>query len=129
MSVEVRVPEEELTGFSDQARTLLKEATAEFATDLIVEANRIETGQNSAAGPPEVTRGMVDSAIIVVRRGLGVPKKNWKTKVLRVLAAVLPLGVGVMYDKEALQGGIYLLLFITLIAAAILAVTISTTSE
>ena len=129
MSVEVRIPDDGLTGFSEQAQKLLKEATAEYATDLIEEANRIEAGRNSTSGPPEVTRGMVDDARVLLRRGLGVPRRGWGSKVLRVLAAVLSLGVGVSYSKSGLQNSGYPLSFILLVAAAILAVTISTLRE
>lgn len=129
MSVEIQIPEDGLTGFSQQARERLKEATAEYATDLIEEANRIEAGRNSTSGPPEVTRGMVDDARVLLRRGLNVARKDWGSKTLRVVAAVLSLCVGVMYDKDALQDSGYLLLFILLVAAAILAVTISTLRE
>ena len=50
-------------------------------------------------------------------------------KVLRVVAAVLALVVGIMYDKTRLQDGVYMSLFILLIAATIITVTISTLKE
>ncbi|MGJ8698242.1 MAG: hypothetical protein ACSHYF_18115 [Verrucomicrobiaceae bacterium] len=107
----------------------LKGATAEYATDLIEEANRIETGRNSAGGTPEVTRGMVNDAKVLLRRGLGVPKKSMGVKILRVIAAVLSLAVGIMYDETKLQSGGYMALFVLVVAAAILTVTISTIKE
>lgn len=129
MSLDIRIPESDLAGFSEQAQGRLKEATTKYATDLIEEANRIETGRNSTSGPPEVTRGMVDDAEVLLRRGLNAPKKSWFSRILRVIAAVLSLGVGVMYDGTALQDSGYLLLFILLVAAAIFAVTMSTLRE
>ena len=129
MSLEIQIPENDLTGFREQAHARLKEATTKFATDLIEEANRIETGRNSTSGPPEVTRGMVNDAEVLLRRGLSAPKKSWISKIFRVIAAVLSLGVGIMYDGTALQDSGYLLLFILLVAAAIFAVTMSTLRE
>ena len=129
MSLDIQIPENDLAGFSEQAQGRLKEATTKYATDLIEEANRIETGRNSTSGPPEVTRGMVNDAEVLLRRGLSAPKKSWFTRILRVIAAVLSLGVGIMYDGNALQDSGYLLLFIVLVAAAIFAVTMSTLRE
>ncbi len=130
MSVEIRIPDDDLTGFSEQARELLKEATAEYATNLVEESNRIEAGRNSTSGPPEITRGMVDDARVLLRRGLGMPRKGWGSKVLRILAAVSSLAVGVSYNKSELQNsGGYLLFFILLVAVAILAVTVATLKE
>ena len=129
MPVDIQIVDDDLKGFSGEARDHLKKATAEYATDLIEEANRIEAGRNSTGGPPEVTRGMVNDAKVLLRRGLGAPKKSWGLRILRVIAAVLSLGVGVMYDETKLQSGGYMLLFILAIAAAILTVTISTIKE
>jgi hypothetical protein len=129
MPLDIRIPDDDLTGFSDQAKERLKEATSEYVTDLIEEANRIEAGRNPTSGPPEVTRGMVNDAKVLLRRGLGAPKKSWGPRILRVFAAVLSLCVGIMYDETKLQSGGYMLLFILAVTAAILAVTISTLKE
>ena len=129
MPEQIEIADDKLAGFSAQARTRLKDAVAEYATDLIEEANRIEAGRNSTTGPPEVTRGMVIDAKDLLRRGLGVPKKRWGFKILRVVAVILSLVVGIMYNETALQDSGYLLLFILVVAAAILAVTLSTLRE
>ena len=129
MPVEIQITEDKLGGFSEEARTHLKAATTEYATKLIEEANRIEAGRNSTNGRPEVTGGMVNDAQLLLGRGLVAPKKSWRSKILRVAAAVLSLVAGVMYDTAQLQEGSYLLLFILVVAVAILAVTISTLRE
>lgn len=129
MSLKIDIPEDNLTGFSQQARLRLKEATAEYATELIEEANRIEAGRNSTRGPPEVTRGMVDDAGLLLRRGLSAQRKGWKSKITRIVAVVLSLCVGILYNDAALQNSAYLLIFVLLVAAAILAATISTLIE
>jgi len=96
---------------------------------LIKEANRIEAGRNTANGPPEITQGMVNDAVVAQRHGLGVIQTNWWSKVLRILAAILSLIVGFMYDPIALQQQIYLVIFVLLIACAILTMTISILKE
>ena len=96
MTIELQIPESNLKGFSDQEKNRLKEATSDYASDLIEETNRIEAGRNPTEGPPEVTRGMVSDATVLLRRGLGAPKKRWELRVLRIVAAVLSLMVGIM---------------------------------
>ena len=129
VALDIRIPKDNLTGFSEQAQERLSAATTKYATDLIEEANRIETGRNSTSGPPEVTRGMVNDADVLLRGGLSTPKKSRISRILRVIAAVLSLGVGVMYDGTRLQDSGYMLLFILLLAVAIIAVTMSTLWE
>ena len=128
MSIDIKISDDTLSGFSDEAQTRLRDATVEYATDLIEEANRIEAGSNSTNGPPEVTGAMVNDARVVLRRGLA-PKKSWGPKILQVMATVLSLAVGVMYDAVQLREGGYLLLFIFVVAAAILTVTLSILRE
>ena len=129
MPVEIEIPESSLTGFTGQAREHLKDTVVTYANDVIEEANRLEAGSNSASGPPEVTRSMVNGAEVLVRHGLGTSRSALKSKILRVVAAVLSLSVGVLYNEESLQDRGYLLLFILLVAAAILTVTVSTLRE
>ena len=130
MPVEIEIPEASITGFSDPARECLKDTLMTYASDVIDEANRLEAGSNSASGPPEVTRSMVKDAELFVRRRLGTPKRGLPSRALGVAAVVLPLAVGVAYDKHSLQTSSgYLLGFILLLAIAVLAVTLSKLRE
>lgn len=129
MPLDIQIPDDDLKGFTHEAQDHLKRATGEYATDLIEEANRIEAGRNSTGGPPEVTRGMVNDAKVLLRRGLGAPKKSWGLRMSRVVAAVLSLCAGIMYDVTKLQNGWYMTFFILVVTGAILMVTISTLKE
>jgi hypothetical protein len=129
MSINIEISDEDLTGFSDQARESLKGAVLEYSSELIEEANRLEAGRNPTQGTPEVTRGMVNDAKIFIRRGLGSPKKSWGLRILRIVSAVLSLAVGIMYNQTKLQDSAYLFFFILVVAGTILAVTISTLKE
>ena len=129
MPVEVIVPDSELVGFSDNAKSHLKGAMGRYASELITEANRVESDRNRTNGTPEITQGMVDDADIVMRRGIRTAKTSIWIKILRIVSAVLALAVGVMYDQNQMQNGIYLLVFIATVAAAILALTVSTLRE
>lgn len=126
MTVDIQVTDDALAGFNQQAQNRLKEALESYSSDLVSEANRIEAGRRSSEGPPEITSTMVEEAEILVLRGLAQPKRRIGSVILRVVAAALALGTGVMVDKEALQeSGGYLFLFILAITATILTTTIS----
>ena len=127
--MDIEILDENLKGFNSQAKVKLSEATTEFAGDLIEESNRLESSRNTTGNEPEITSSMVNDAQVLIRRGLTQPKKGIGLKILRVVAAVLSLLVGVLYDSTKLQNGGYMLLFIGVITAAILTVTISTFKE
>ena|SRR5437867_4383030 len=127
--MQIEVPDSDLKGFNEQARARLSAVTLKFAEDLVEEANRIETGRNTTQGEPEITSSMVHDAELSIRRGLGVPRKSRGSKILRVVGAVLSLAVGIVYNATKLQGAGYMFLFISVVTAAIICVTISTLTD
>jgi len=127
--MDINVKEEDLEGFNAQAKLKLKEATLRFVSELIEESNRLESKNNSSGSGPEITSSNVMDATEMVRKGLYAQKKGWKSKFVRIIAALLPLVVGAMYDSTKLQDGAYMLTFVFVVAAAILMVTISTIME
>lgn len=127
--MDIEISNDKLKGFNDQAKVKLYEATNEFIDELIEESNRLESSHNTISNDPEVTSSMVNDAQMLIRRGLNQPKKGLGLKILRIAAAVLSLLVGVLYDSTKLQSGGYMLIFIGVITAAILTVTISTIKE
>lgn len=127
--MQIDVNDKTLAGFNDHAKTELRKATNEFIEELVRESNRIEAARNPSSGNPQVTSGMVTDAAVLVRRGLGQPKKRIGTKVVRIVAAVLSLAVGFTYDATKLQDKGYMLIFVITVAVAIIAVTISTIQE
>jgi hypothetical protein len=129
MPITIRIPDGDLRGFSGAARQSLQRAVTSYSGEVIEEANRIEAGRGSAGAAPEVTRGMVDDAVVVYRRGLGVPKRSIGVKFLRVAAPILSLFVGILWDTAKLQTGNYIFLFVIVLAAAIIAVTLSALKE
>jgi hypothetical protein len=129
MPIEISISDEATAGFSEPAKSRVEEAAKVFAIDLIDEANRLEAGRNIEGCAPEVTRGMVTDADAFLRRGLYSPKKNKRLKALRIAAGVLPLAVGIMYDKQRLQDSAYMMFFFLVVAATILAVTLSVLKE
>ncbi|MDD5759591.1 MAG: hypothetical protein PHI06_10990 [Desulfobulbaceae bacterium] len=127
--MQIQIPEDSLNGFNDKAKEKLSEAATEFVGDLIEESNRIESSRNTTGNDPEITSSMVNDARVLIRRGLSQPKKGIGLKILRIASAILSLLVGVLYDSAKLQSGGYMLIFIGVITASILTVTISTIKE
>lgn len=127
--MDIEISNDDLKGFNNQAKAKLSEAATEFIGDLIEESNRLESSRNTTGNDPEITSSMVNDARVLIRRGLTQPKMGMGLKILRIAAAVLSLLVGVLYDSEKLQSGGYMLLFIGVITAAILTVTISMIKE
>lgn len=127
--MQISIDDKALTGFNDPAKAELTKAANDFIEDLVKESNRIEATRNPASGNPQVTSSMVTDAAVLVRRGLAQPKKKLGGKIVRILAAVLSLAVGFTYDAAKLQDKTYMLVFIVVVALAILAATISVILE
>ncbi|MCD2165679.1 hypothetical protein [Comamonas koreensis] len=127
--MQIDVEDKKLVGFNDPARHALTKSIGEFIDDLVKEANRIEATHNPSSGAPQITSSMVGDAAVLIRRGLARPKRKIGAKVLRIVAAVLSMAVGFSYDAAKLQDKTYMLIFVVVVALAILAVTISTIME
>jgi hypothetical protein len=127
--MQINVDDKALAGFNEPARTALTKASVEFIEDLVKEANRIEATHNPSSGNPQVTSAMVVDASVLIRRGLARPKRKIGVKLLRIVAAVLSMAVGFTYDATKLQDKTYMLVFVVVVAFAIIAVTISTILE
>ncbi|MCW2405268.1 hypothetical protein M2336_001897 [Sphingobium sp. B1D7B] len=116
-------------GFSDPAKDGVKKAGEDFIKHVIAEANRLESSQNAGTGPVEITKGMVANAALIQRRSLGGKKTPLSHKVLRIVSTATTLLVGIMVDKDKMQDTFYLVLFIMVIAVAIITTTVSIMKE
>ncbi|MEO2281356.1 hypothetical protein [Pseudoalteromonas pernae] len=123
--MEIEIEDDELVGFNDLAKEKLKESTSEFVSKLIEESHRLESNSNTSGGTPEVTSSNVSDANILVSKGLSKKKKGIGSKILRIFAALLPLVVGAMYNSTKLQDSAYMLVFVCVVALAIITVTVS----
>ena len=127
--MQIDIEDRNLLGFNQPAKDELKKSATDFIEELIKESNRIESSRNPSSGNPQITSGMVTDATVFVRRGLIQPKKKIRVKVLRVISAIVSLLVGIIYDATKLQDKTYMLIFIVVVAIAIISVTISTIME
>jgi hypothetical protein len=127
--MQINIDETTLPGFSIPAKNEFKKSTLKFADDLKKEAYRIEAFHNPAVGNPQVTSSMVTDAATLIRRGLSQAKQRLWLKLLRIAAAVLAMVVGFTYDATKLQDKTYMLIFVVIVALAIITVTVSTILE
>lgn len=127
MPVTVAISDANLSGLSDPARQEVKATLESFATDLISEANRLEAATRSSSAAPDVNAQMVRDASTFVRRGMTAKSPSAWTKISRVMAALLALILGVVWDKDSLQSSTYLvgfgaLLVVTLVITTFVAI-------
>lgn len=129
MPIDIKIPDKDLEGFNTQAKEELTKSINEFTKDLISESNRIEASVNSTAKGPEITSSIVADAQVLIRHKISKPKKSFWKVVLKIGASVASLLAGVMYQKDKLQESGYLVLYIIVIAVAILLTTITVIKE
>lgn len=124
MPIHFTIGDQDLLGFSDPAQAQLKETLDKFANDLISEANRIEASSRGPAHAPDVNAAMVRDATSFVRRGIIATKASKLDRLVRILAPGLSLLVGIIWDRDSLQDGTYLIIFGSVLAAALITVTL-----
>jgi len=128
--MQIEIDKNKTSGFNAQAIAKLEKSVDEYVDDLISEASRIEAASRSShSGPPEVTSSMVENARVLLRTGLGRPRKGVRLKLLRVGATVAGLIAGLLYDSEDLQDGTHMAAFIVVVSLAILLTTLSVFKE
>ena len=125
MPIDINIPDKDIQGFNQQAKDELKKCIQSFSNDIIAESNRIETSINTTSKGPEITSSIVADAQVLIRHKISKPKKNYLLVLLKVLASVASLAVGLMYQKDALQKSGYMVLFIVVIVIAIILITLS----
>ncbi|MCD8741857.1 hypothetical protein LT679_14670 [Mucilaginibacter roseus] len=129
MPIIININDSDLAGFNDQAKQELELSVKTFSDDLIAEANRIESSVNSTSQGPEITSSIVRDAKVLIRHKISKPKKHIGSIILKIAASVFSLIAGTMYQKENLQNTIYLVLYIIVIALAILLTTLTVIKE
>jgi hypothetical protein len=129
MPININIEDTDVDGFNEQAKTEFKDSVLEFSNDLIAESNRLESSINTSTNGPEITSSIVRDAKVLLRHKISKPKRSNKTIALKICSSLSSLIVGIMYDKEKLQNGVYLIFYIIVIALAITLTTITIFKE
>lgn len=118
-----------LASFSQPAKDRLREAVTEYIEDLISECHRLEASMNSGNGPAEITQVMVNDAVTLKKR-LPTRKRGglWRV-IVRVMASVLPLLVGLFFNAQKMSEGNNLVFFAFLLVLTAVVITISVIME
>jgi len=125
MPIVITIPDSRLTGFSEPAIEQAHASVQDYVDALMGEIDRYEQIKRlPASGRPEITGAIVKDATLLLQRGLGTKPIGWlsamMTKGIRIVAALLSLFVGMMYDAAQLQNQQYLFWFILLITLTVL---------
>jgi hypothetical protein len=129
MPIDINIPDNNLQGFNQQARDELKKGIEDFSNDLIAESNRLEASLNTTSNGPEITSSIVADAKVLLRHKINKPKKGIGKTILKIGASLTSLLAGIMFHKESLQDNGYLVLYIVVIAIAILLTTLTVFKE
>ncbi|WP_338359890.1 hypothetical protein [Yeosuana marina] len=129
MPININIRDEDVEGFNDQAKFELTNSVTDFSNDLIAESNRIESSLNTSNTGPEITSSIVRDAKVLLRHKISKPKKSFGLLALKIGASISSLLVGILYDKDKLQEGWYLIIYIIAIALAILLTTLTIFKE
>jgi hypothetical protein len=124
MPVTISIPDQELDGFSAQAIVDLELSLTTFKNDILAEIGRIEAGQNSGSGVPEITSRMVKDAEMVFSRGSVYKRRKTALIFLKIVAVISIFIAGLMADRESLKDFGFLVAFVIVVAISILSNTL-----
>ena len=130
MPIFLKVDDSSLKGFSEPAIDKVEVILENYVTELLREIDHVERGRlHSVSGNPEITVGTVETAKQLLQSGLGVKPMVLSAKIIRIIAVVSSLIVGIMYDGTQLHDQKYMLMFILTMAVAILFGVLSVIKE
>jgi hypothetical protein len=125
MPITVELSDDEVVGFSNQAKNELAAGIRKFAVDLVSEANRLESERRGAAGGPDVSANDIRDALPIVRRREPANKAGLRTRAIRVGSAACALLLGIIWDRDSLHSSTYLAVVAGLFAVTLLLVILA----
>ncbi|HEY9091140.1 hypothetical protein [Parasphingorhabdus sp.] len=121
----VEIKDHELVGFSEQAKLDFIASISDHKKELLAEIGRIETGQNSGSGNPEITSTMVKEAEKLFSRGSLFKSTKRISAVWRIVSVISVLATGLLFDVAKMTEIIHVLLFIGCLLLAVLSTTMA----
>ena len=120
--IKIEIQEKETKSLNNSANSELQQSIKVFYTDVIAEAKRLETNQNST-GIPEVTGSMIKDATMYVRKGFSKNKKNFLIQVISFFSSLSSMIFGVMWDYDRFKETLYAVFTIIVFILALLSTT------
>lgn len=129
MPLNINIEDKDIAGFNENAKKELETCIKKFSEDIISEAFRIEASLNGTSNGPEITSTMVSDARVFIRHKITKPKKKTANIVIKILANVFTLLAGILFDTTKLLESGYLVLYILIVVATVILITLSIFKE
>jgi hypothetical protein len=114
MDVKITIPENLSIGLSVAANEEISNELNKYTDEILLEAQRIESGQNTSKMAPDINRLMIQQAILYLRR---MPRKTGNN-IFKIISSILSpisgVAVGILYRPQDFTDTIKLWLFIVI---------------
>lgn len=118
----VDIPDDKLKGFSSPAKEQLKLSTLKYSRRVIDEANRIEAGRKPDLSTTEITKAIVSHAAGAIDNGFLPLKQSLPQKIIKLMAVVLTIVCGFLFQLEWLKDSPKYVIFVVLMFGITVAV-------
>jgi hypothetical protein len=119
MGIQIDISDKDVQYLNAPAQHELKKHVELYIDQLLEEASRLEAGQRTADGDPQINSSMVNDAANIIKRGYrNIKKPAWLTA-SQIISSLSALFVGLIFDFERLKNPVMLVVFVILLAVAI----------
>jgi len=120
MGIQIDIPDKDIQHLNNPAQQQLRRHVEGYIDQVLEEANRLEATHRTTDGDPEINSSMVNDAAHLIRHGYQKHKKPGWLTACQVTATLSALFVGLLFDFEKLKDPFMLVVFIILLAIAII---------
>ena len=97
MQITIDIPDDKVSGYTDNAKDRLKKLTEEYVSDIISEAEKVEKMFHEKGASADITDNIIFQAS---RRNKTEKKKDIKLILFRIVAEILLFVAGCMFIPE-----------------------------
>lgn len=119
MAIQIDIPDEDVQHLNDPAQQQLQRQVEHYIDQLLEEASRLEAGQRTTEGDPEVNSSMVKDAAHLISRSYQRHKKPAWLMACQIVATLSALFTGLLFDFDRLKDPVMLIAFVVVLAVAI----------
>ena len=118
--MQINIPDDDLKYLNAPAQQQLRKHVEDYIDQLLHEASRLEATHRTTDGDPEINSSMVNDAAHLIKKGYQKHKKPGWLTASQVVATLSALFVGLVFDFDRLKDPVMLVVFIVLLAVAII---------
>lgn len=97
MNVKVEYSDEDLVGFSEEAKRKLQEIILENSQSIISECLRLDSGEHDSKEQPDINRTIVEKASLMQKNNLVKIRKPWFAYIPSIVSSISGLVTGIVY--------------------------------